>query len=79
MGSAAHFGAKRAAREGPVEFAPQAGGGRGCPLRGESLDALSRELRVTAAGLSQWREVLAASQAALKPADRWARRGDRLP
>lgn len=41
-------------------------------LRGENLDALSRELSVTAATLSQWRErFLAAGQAALKsrPAD----------
>jgi len=41
-------------------------------LRGEELDALSRELGVTAATLSQWRDrFLAAGQAALKsrPAD----------
>jgi transposase-like protein len=36
-------------------------------LRGEDLDALSRELGVTAATLAQWRErFLAAGQAALK-------------
>ena len=36
-------------------------------LRGESVDALSRELGVTAARLAQWREaVLASAQAALK-------------
>ena len=41
-------------------------------LRGEELDALSRELGVTAATLAQWRErFLAAGQASLKsrPAD----------
>jgi hypothetical protein len=36
-------------------------------LRGEALDTVSREVRVTAAALSQWRdEFLAASQAGLK-------------
>lgn len=36
-------------------------------LRGEELDALSRELGVTAAALSHWREMfLAGGQAALK-------------
>ena len=36
-------------------------------LRGEELDALSRELRVTAATLAQWRErFLAGGQASLK-------------
>jgi len=30
-------------------------------LKGEDLDTLSRELRVTAATLSQWREVFLAS------------------
>jgi transposase-like protein len=36
-------------------------------LRGEDLDALSRELRVTAATLAQWRECfLAGGQASLK-------------
>ena len=36
-------------------------------LRGEELDALSRDLSVTAATLAQWRErFLAAGQAALK-------------
>jgi len=35
-------------------------------LRGEDLDALSRELRVTAAELSQWRDAfLASSEAGL--------------
>jgi hypothetical protein len=41
-------------------------------LRGEALDALSRELGVTAATLAQWRErFLAAGQASLtsRPAD----------
>ena len=41
-------------------------------LRGEELDALSRELGVTAATLSQWRDrFLAAGQASLqsRPAD----------
>ena len=41
-------------------------------LKGEDLEALSRELKVTAATLSQWREAfLAAGQASLKsrPAD----------
>ena len=36
-------------------------------LRGEELDALSRELKVTAATLSEWREAfLAAGQSGLK-------------
>jgi len=36
-------------------------------LRGESVDALSRELGVTAARLAQWRDaVIAAGQASLK-------------
>jgi hypothetical protein len=36
-------------------------------FRGEDLDALSRELKVTAAKLSQWREVfLASGEAGLK-------------
>lgn len=41
-------------------------------LKGEDLEALSRELKVTAAALSQWRDAfLAAGQASLKsrPAD----------
>ena len=41
-------------------------------LRGEDLDALSRELGVTAGGIAQWREhFLASGQAGLKsrPAD----------
>jgi transposase len=41
-------------------------------LRGESLDALSRELGVTAAAIARWRDqVLAAGQAAVRrrPAD----------
>lgn len=36
-------------------------------MRGESIEALSRELRVTAATLSEWRDtVLSASRASLK-------------
>src|SRR5690606_23012948 len=42
-------------------------------LRGEALDELSRELGVTAATLSRWRdEFLAAGQAGLKTRDRSA-------
>ena len=37
-------------------------------LRGEALEVLSREYKVTAAKLSQWREAfLAAGQAGLRP------------
>ena len=47
-------------------------------LHGEELDALSRELGVTAATLAQWRErFLAAGQAlAQEPPGRRPRRGD---
>lgn len=42
-------------------------------LRGEALDELSRELGVTAATLSRWRdEFLAAGQAGLKSRERTA-------
>jgi transposase len=43
-------------------------------LRGEDLDALSRELRVTAAKLSEWRDVfLASGEAGLKARETDAR------
>jgi transposase len=50
-------------------------------LRGEDLELVSRELGVTAARLSQWRDTfLAAGEAALKsrPADGWGAELDRL-
>src|SRR5689334_6898033 len=72
---------------GPAERAPHAGGGGPAPtprrrmsagrkreavLRGEDLELVSRELGVTAAELSGWREAfLAAGEVSLKsrPAD----------
>ncbi len=43
-------------------------------LRGEDIDALSREVRVTAARLSQWREIfLASGEAGLKAREADAR------
>ena len=49
-------------------------------LRGEDLELVSRELGVTAARLSQWRDALAAGEAALKsrPADGREAELDRL-
>lgn len=60
-------------RAGTVFLAAEDGGGApacrqaGRLLRGEDLDSLSRELQVTAARLSEWREAfLAGGQANLK-------------
>ncbi len=45
-------------------------------LRGETLDLLTRELQVTAADLSEWRDkFLAAGEASLKAQAWWQRQG----